>query len=97
MSGGSLNYLCFCESSELFYCKEEIETVEHYLQEKGYNDVAKDCRKLIYTLEASEKEISALSQKLNTIFYIVEWILSGDKIQKDLDEYIRKNYRERSD
>lgn len=38
MSGGSLNYLCFCESSELFYCKEEIETVEYYLQEKAYCD-----------------------------------------------------------
>ena len=47
MSGGSFNYLCYAELSELLNRISDLEDIERELIELGYTDIAKDTRRLI--------------------------------------------------
>ena len=91
MSGGSLNYLCFAEPTELINRVGDMEEVEAELIRRNYLDIAKDVRRLIeYTLSAHNR-ISVLQENLNEIFRAVEWYHSADigedSLIKRFDQY----------
>lgn len=88
MSGGSLNYLCYKDTPDLFNAVRELEQVEQHLLQRSAPDVAKDVRRLIEYIQTAENRISVLSENLNGIFKAIEWQLSGDWGEKSLQEAI---------
>lgn len=78
MSGGSLNYLCYKEPTDLFNYTDDIAYVEDYLLRKGYKDIAQDVRRLLEYIYSAEVRIGVLSRNLKPVFHAVEWTMSGD-------------------
>lgn len=78
MSGGSLGYVCYAQTEELFNRIGYLEEAEQYLLENGYKDIAKDVRRLIEYLLSAENRISTLHEQLYEVLHAVEWHLSGD-------------------
>ena len=93
MSGGSLNYLYNKEPSELFHRIDDLESVEYELLKRGAKDIARDVRRLIEYIEAAENRIGVLSEQLHDIMHAVEWRLSYDYGEDDLQHEIEA-YRE---
>lgn len=91
MSGGSLNYL-YCKDIEdsLIEYIPEIEEVERYLLEKGYDDVSMDVRRLIEYLKTSYNRIYVLNKQLKPIFRAVELKMSADLGDDGVIRAIRK-------
>lgn len=96
MSGGSLDYLCSKGNADellQYHNIENMEIVEQTLLERGYNDIAKDVRRLIeYCLSAANR-IETLAEMLNNVFYAVEWWKSGDIGDESLKEALEKYRR----
>ena len=92
MSGGSLNYLCYKEPTDLFYYTDEIERAEDYLLRNGYKDIAQDVRRLLEYIYSARNRIGVLSQNLNPVFHAIEWNLSGDYGDDTLREVL-ESYR----
>lgn len=90
MSGGSLNYLCYKETEELFHYISEMEEVEQVLIGQGAQDIARDVRRLIEYVKSAEVRIGVLSEQLNDIFHAVEWYLSADYGKDDLLKHIEQ-------
>lgn len=78
MSGGSLNYLCYKEVNQLFDHVDDMEKVEATLLAEGYEDIARDVRRLIEYVKTAENRISVLRDKLEDVFHAVEWYDSAD-------------------
>ena len=90
MSGGSFNYLCFSEMPEIMRRTDEFEQMEQILIEKGYEDIAKDVRRLIEYCKSAEVRIGALFEQLNSVLHDVEWYESGDIGDESLKETLEK-------
>lgn len=84
MSGGSLDYLCFAEPGELFDRVREMEEVEQFLTEHGAEDIASDVRRLIEYIKTAQNRIGVLFDQLSDIFHAVEWRMSGDYGDNDV-------------
>jgi hypothetical protein len=78
MSGGSFNYLCYTETTDLFHKIDDMEDMEQFLIKKGYTDIAKDVRRLIEYCKTAEIRISVLFEQLEKVFHDIEWQTSGD-------------------
>lgn len=78
MSGGSLNYLCYKEPNQLFDHVADMEVVETTLLAEGYEDIARDVRRLIEYVKTAENRIGVLRDKLEDVFHAVEWYHSAD-------------------
>lgn len=91
MSGGSLGYVCYCQTNELFNRIGDLEEAEAYLLSNGYNDIAKDVRRLIEYLFSAENRISVLHEQLSNVLHAIEWHISADygedTAKKVLEEY----------
>lgn len=98
MSGGSLNYLYTKEPSNVFDWDyiDELELVEEELLKRGAKDIAKDVRRFIEYIRTAENRISLLQEQLSDIFHAVEWRLSGDFGEDDLQKSIQ-SYREEAE
>lgn len=90
MSGGSLNYLYCKEPEALFNHLSELESVEKELLSRGYNDIARDVRRLIEYIHTAYNRISVLSEQLNDVFHAVEWCLSSDYGEGTLISHLEK-------
>lgn len=90
MSGGSLNYLFCKEPEDLFNHIEDLEEVEFVLLRKGYQDIAKDVRRLIEYLQTAYNRIEVLSTQLNDVFHAVEWWKSADYGESTLREHLEE-------
>lgn len=94
MSGGSLNYLCFSEFNELFNRFDDMEYAEEFLLNNGYEDIARDVRRLIEYLKTARNRIGVLQEQLNSVFHAIEWYKSADigeeSLVKRLEEYRSK-------
>lgn len=93
MSGGSLNYLCYAEPRELFGHIDDMEQVEAVLLSKGYNDIARDVRRLIEYVKTAENRLEVLHGNLGDVFHAVEWYLSADYGEESMLAAFNK-YRE---
>ena len=91
MSVGSLNYLYLREPGELFDMIPDLESTETLLLQRGYDDIAKDVRRLIEYVRSAENRISVLQGQLKDVLHAVEWYLSGDygdaSLARDLEAY----------
>lgn len=93
MSGGSFNYLYCRDVSDLFDSTEDLEKMEQYLIEHGYNDVAKDTRRLIEYVASSRIRIEVLQGLLKDVFKAAEWCSNGDWNKKELVDAVEKYRR----
>lgn len=97
MSGGSLNYLCYCQTNELFNRIGDLEEAEEYLLKCGYKDIARDVRRLIEYLLSAENRISTLFEQLSEVLHAIEWHMSADygedTAKKVLEQYRGTNVR----
>lgn len=80
MSGGSFDYLCYKDVSELMKPSgiSELESMVQHLQAYGYEDIARDTQRLIEYIQSASIRIEVLSENLNGVFHAVEWHESGD-------------------
>jgi hypothetical protein len=90
MSGGSFNYLYLKDAGEMAGDIEQLERMIEALSDLGYaDDVAQGAKELLdaYGLIEAKKE------KLNDVFWAMEWWRSGDQGEDTVRKFIAK-YRE---
>lgn len=97
MSGGSLNYLYCQEAEELFSLNriDDMEYAECYLIDRGDLDIAKDIRRLIEYVLSVRNRVEVLQEQLRNVFHAIEWRISADYGDSDLEEELEK-YRNRT-
>ena len=95
MSGGSFDYLYCRESYELFAYSSvrTLEEMESRFLELGYDDVAKDFRRLIEYIKSANNRVEVLSDQLNDLMHDIEWYDSGDIGTDTLAKSVQK-YRQ---
>ena len=80
MSGGSYDYL-FCKECHELFAYHNIRTLEEMetrFLELGYDDVAKDFRRLIEYIKSANNRVEVLGGQLNEMMHDIEWYDSGD-------------------
>lgn len=93
MSGGSWDYLYSKEVEQLMQCSniEMLEDMADFLNQNGYEDVAKDTRRLVEYIKSAKNRIETLHEMLSPVFRAVEWYESGDSgkdnLVKTIEEY----------
>lgn len=94
MSGGSFNYICWKEGSDLFepHNVQELERMVDTLEVLGYEDAARETYDLIRTIKQARIRVSTMHDRLSEVFHAVEWYESGDSSPERIEEAI-KNYR----
>lgn len=94
MSGGSFDYLCYCEADELHNRITDLESMKQSLICYGYEDVAKDTQRLIEYIKSAQITIGTLRDMLEPVFHAVEWYESGDygkeRMIEELEKYRKK-------
>ena len=99
MSGGSFNYLFCREWYELFetYNISELEDMETELIKLGYDDVAKDFRRLIEYIKSARNRVDVLAEMLKPIMHDIEWYCScdigEDTLAKTIEKYRKGDLR----
>ena len=93
MSGGRWSYLYSREADELRQSGniELLEEMADYLNQNGYEDVAKDTRRLVEYIKSAKIRVETLFEMLSPVFKAVEWYCSGDlgkdRVGKVIEEY----------
>lgn len=99
MSGGSWSYLYSREVDELIQPEniELLEDMADYLNQNGYEDVAKDTRRLVEYIKSAKIRVETLFEILSPVFKAVEWYYSADWGKYRVDEAIEKYRNGRGD
>lgn len=91
MSGGTYDYLCFTGMPEIIERTGDMERIEERLSQLGEIDIAQDIHELVICCKKARYQISAMFDRLQDVFYAVEWYDSGDwneeELKKELDKY----------
>lgn len=93
VSGGSWDYLYSKDVEQLMQYSniEMLEDMADFLNQNGYEDVAKDTRRLVEYIKSAKIRIETLHEMLSPVFKAVEWYDSGDSskdnIAKAIEEY----------
>lgn len=93
MSGGSHNYLCLKDDSELFYYEvlNDMENMATRLIELGFEDASKETLSLKYTIEQSMVRAQVMKDRLEDVWKAVEWLDSSDwgfdSVEKAIEKY----------
>ncbi len=93
MSGGSWNYLYSKDIDDLMQGGdiELLEEMADYLNQNGYEDVAKDTRRLVEYIKSAKIRVETLFEMLSPVFKAVEWYCSADlgrdRVDKAIEEY----------
>lgn len=96
MSGGSYDYLFCKETCELFNYRNirTLEEMESRFLGLGYDDIAKDFRRLIEYIKSANNRVEVLGNQLNNLMHDIEWYDSGDigedTLAKRVEEYRTK-------
>jgi len=92
MSGGSFNYLCYADTSEIVTGEHdsEIGSMIDTLQELGAKDIADDTRKIIDLSKEYREKVETLRASLENVWHAVEWNMSGDSGEDAVKEAIKK-------
>jgi len=80
MSGGSYDYL-YCKGCHELFAYSNVRTLEEMesrFLELGYEDVAKDFRRLIEYIKSANNRVEVLGGQLNEMMHDIEWYDSGD-------------------
>ncbi len=94
MSGGSYNYLCFKDATDLLSRSHdaEIQQMADRLAALGYDDAAQMTTEVLLVLKQSRIRIEARIQFLSDVWHAIEWLDSCD-ISADTVEQIIKEWR----
>ena len=96
MSGGSYDYMFCKETYELFNYGNirMLEEMESRFLGLGYDDIAKDFRRLIEYNKSANNRVEVLGNQLNDMMHDIEWYDSGDigedTLAKRVEEYRTK-------
>nr|DAW55410.1 MAG TPA: hypothetical protein [Caudoviricetes sp.] len=70
---------------------ETLEEMADYLNQNGYEDVAKDTRRLVEYIKSAKIRVGTLFEILGPVFKAVEWYCSGDwgkdRVGRAIEEY----------
>jgi hypothetical protein len=90
MSGGSFDYLCYKEASDLLSgsMDEQIERMRDALVEAGAEDAAKETEHLLLVLKQSRVRVGVALQRLHGVWHAMEWWKSSDWGRKDFEEVL---------
>ena len=79
MSGGSYNYLCHKDVSDLSNSQEDIQQMVDRLAGLGYaEDAARESEELLLTIRQYQTRINAMRSRLMWVWRSVEWWDSGN-------------------
>lgn len=94
MSGGSFDYLCYKEGSELFdySVQRSMREMAAELTERGAQDAAAETEQLIRFVEHALRQVEPRREALAAVWRAVEWCTSGD-IGEDGVEAALARYR----
>lgn len=85
MSGGSYNYLCFKDASDVNV--HDLGRMADRLTELGYDDISEQARSIIQAYD----DINKMLYSLSGVFKAVEWMDSGDsgldRVEKEIEKY----------
>ena len=91
MSGGIYDYLCFTGMPEILERTGDMEKIEERLSQLGEIDIAQDIHELVICCNKARDQIPEMFDRLQDVFYAVEWYDSGDwdaeELKKELDKY----------
>lgn len=92
MSGGSHNYLCYKDDSDLFKYDtlEDMENMASRLIELGFEDAAKETLNLKYTIQQAMVRSQVMKDRLQDVWKSVEWLDSSDSGIDSLNKAIEK-------
>lgn len=88
MSGGSFDYLCHADATELFSKRDELRRMVEALSSMGYKDAASETEEILLILRHFEARLGARVDRLSKVWKAVEWLYSGDWSAAQLDEEI---------
>ncbi|OQB32244.1 MAG: hypothetical protein BWY07_02003 [Candidatus Hydrogenedentes bacterium ADurb.Bin170] len=99
MSGGSFNYLCYKDETDLFASEKELEHMADALAKVGYaDDAAKETLWLLLHIRQQRIRINVVISRLSGVWHDMEWWQDGDigedRFKKTLAEYRRENPEE---
>ena len=95
MSGGSYDYL-YCKDCDELFAYSNIRTLEEMesrFLDLGYEDVAKDFRRLIEYIKSAKNRVEVLGGQLNEMMHDIEWYDGGDIGADTLAERVEKYRR----
>ncbi len=90
MSGGSYEYLCYKDASEIMGGAGQLEAMRDRLIELGHHDAAKETESIILMREALGIRIQARLDRLQPVWHAVEWYDSGDWGKDDVEREVEK-------
>lgn len=76
---------------------ETLQDMAERLNSAGFEDVAKDTRRLVEYIKSASIRIETLFEALSPVFKAVEWLDSGDWGEKTLNDEILKYRNARID
>ena len=93
MSGGSYDYL-YCKDCDELFAYSNIRTLEEMesrFLDLGYEDVAKDFRRLIEYIKSAKNRVEVLGGQLNEMMHAIEWYdsadIGADTLAKRVEKY----------
>lgn len=90
MSGGSFDYLCCKEVSDLIENDTQLEKMEKELFEMGYQDLANETKVICEEIQKFKQIIQKkLNSNIREVWHAVEWFCSGDFSREQVDRAIR--------
>lgn len=90
MSGGSYDYLCYADATELFNKRQSISDMVTALAGLGHLDAARETESIKLILNQFEVQIDAPLRRLQDVWKAVEWTESGDTGPEAVDIAIAK-------
>lgn len=96
MSGGSYDYLCYKDNSDIANEVVNIERMAKRLDELGFPDAAKETLEIIPTINSHKTEIENKVQRLKGVWKAVKWLDSNDSGIEYVNDEI-KEYRDLGD
>lgn len=90
MSGGSFNYLCHKDFSDLISAETDIQQMADELARLGYApDAAQETMEVLLEIRQARIRIEARTRRLNRVWQAIEWWQSGDYSEDAVKEAIR--------
>jgi len=94
MSGGSFDYLCVKDTSDILEYLNQLEDMANALSELGYaDDAAKEATELLLVCRKFNVRADTIMRNMSGVFKAMEWWRSGDYGEDSFKEAL-KEYRE---
>lgn len=95
MSGGSYNYLCYTDSSDISNKIDDLKEMAIRLRSLGFDDACEDTLRVVNLVKDYEDELQKQINKMYHVWRGVEWMDSGDlgmeELKQDIEDYRNKS------